>query len=524
MARYVIIFLALIALLIALMVSLMPKQQRADLTFVNRGSISTLDPAAMSWMQDIRMALTIWEGLYTYDPVTTEPIPGAASGVDISADKRTNTFHIRPDARWSNGDSLTADDFVYAWRRPLEPGTTADYAFFFDLIHGGKEYVSWRLEAAERLGGIGDVAKREAALNAHLADADVRFNETVGISALDEKTLRVRLARPVAYFLDLCAFSIFLPVHRESVDPFKIVGETGLIYYDEQWVKPGHTQWNGPFVLEDWAFKRHLRLRKNPYYWDQDNVRLDSIEAVEVEDPNTAWLLYSGGRVDWLSSIDTVYTPKLIAQSNSPVAGAVNHKGAKRNDIHSFPAFGTYFYNFNCTDKLPDGSSNPFQDVRVRQAFTMAVNKQELVDEVVRRSNPTATTFIPPRTIAKYPDVSGLPYDVERAQSLMAAAGFPDGKGFPEVVVLFNTGFQHGEIAQAIIGMWSATLGIKRTRRTSTTSFAGRAGTATTAIRQRFSKCFKRATATMTRGIPTRRSTRCCSTRKNSTTGRRGWR
>ena len=393
--RYVVPIILLAGIAVAIWLGGGTGEPRADFRFINRGSIFTLDPAAMSWMQDIRLALTVWEGLYTYDPETTEPIPGCAFPAEISDGERTYTFRIRPEARWHNGDPVTAHDFVFGWRRAMEPGTAADYAFFFDLIEGVKDYKAWRLSETERIGSIEDAGRQRAARDAHLAEADRRFAETVGIRALDDKTLRVRLARPVAYFLDLCAFSTFLPVHRPSVEPFKIIGDQGVIYYSEQWVKPGNAVFNGPFYITEWKFKQHIRLAKNPHYWNRDAVKLNTIEMVDVEDPNTAWLLYSSGSVDWLSELDTDYAPKLIASSASPFAIATNHSGAERNDIHAFPAFGTYFYNFNCKEKLPDGQPNPFHDPRVRQAFTMAVDREQLVKEVIRRGNPVATTMVP---------------------------------------------------------------------------------------------------------------------------------
>jgi oligopeptide transport system substrate-binding protein len=461
MTRWLVVA-GVMALGVALLVPISAPGERAEFTFINRGSITTLDPAAMSWMQDIRLALTVWEGLYTYHPETTEPVPGCAYAAEISEDKRTYTFTIRPEARWHNGEPVTSHDFVYAWRRAFEPGTAADYAFFFDLIEGVKAYHAWRTGETERIGGIADRSEKLAARDAHLAEADKRFSEMVEIRALTDKTLRVRLIRPVAYFLDLCAFSIFLPVHPATVEEYKEIGEDGLIYYSEQWVKPENTFFNGAFYLSKWRFKQDMWLAKNPYYWDREHVQLNNIKMIDVEDPNTRWLFYSGGLVDWLSSLDTSYTPDLIGRSNSPVSGAVNHAAnAERNDIHAFPAFGTYFYNYNCKDTLPGGEPNPFKDPRVRQAFTMAVNKQTLVDHVVRKNNPIVTTMVPPGSIPGYPKVEGLPYDPERARKLLAEAGYPGGKGIPDVVVLFNTGFMHGDIAQAIVGMWKEELGIQ---------------------------------------------------------------
>lgn len=462
MIRYLVVAGIIAAVFAVLWASTDHAREPADFRFINRGSITTLDPAAMSWMQDIRLGLTVWEGLYRYDPETTEPIPGCAFPARISNDRRTYTFEIRPEARWHTGEPVTAHDFQYGWRRAFEPGTAADYAFFFDHIVGVKEYVAWRLAEIQRIGAIADRTEKRRVRDAHLAEADRRFCETVGIRVLDERTLEVELVRPVHYFLDLCAFSIFVPVHRQAIEPFKIVSDSGLIYYNEQWPKPGNACYNGPFYITDWQFKRSMWLARNPHYWQADTVKLDTLEMLDIEDRNTAWLFYSSGRVDWLSEASVmVYTPRLIADSGSPVPGALNTQGTRRDDIHAFPAFGTYFYNFNCTDRLPDGAPNPFVDPRVRQAFTMAVDKQKIVDQVVRKGNPVATTFIPVGSIPGYPTVTGRSYDPDRARQLLAEAGYPDGNGFPEVVILVNTGFEHEDIGLAVIGMWERNLGIQ---------------------------------------------------------------
>ncbi len=459
--RYLVPLILVVAVVGVVWLGLSTEGPQADFTFVNRGTIFTLDPAAMSWMQDIRVAVTIWEGLYSYDAVTSAPIPACALPVEISDDGLVYTFRIRPEARWSNGDPVTADDFIFAWRRAVEPGTAKDYAFFFNDIAGIEPYTKWRLEETARLGALQvSPEEKRRQRDAHLAEADRRFAEEVGLRSPDPKTLVVTLRKRLPYFLDLCAFSTFLPVHRKTVEPFQIDDPNGMTYYSEQWVKPDNAVYNGAFMVTQWVFKRHLLMERNPHYWDAASVRLNSIRMVDVEDPNTAWLLYAGGRADFLTTLDTVYAPKLIAQSDSPLPGALNHGTGQRDDIHLFSNFGTFYYNINCTPKLPDGSPNPFQDLRVRQAFVMATDKQALVDRVIRTGNPIATSFVPPGSIPGYPLVEGLPFDPDRARELLAEAGYPGGKGFPQVVVLFSTGAALAEISQALLKMWSSNLGV----------------------------------------------------------------
>ncbi len=134
------------------------------------------------------------------------------------------------------------------------------------------------------------------------------------------------------------------------------------------------------------------------------------------------------------------------------------HAG-RRDDIRSCMAFGTYFYNFNCLDRLPDGRANPFRDKRVRMAFNLAVDKQALVDNVVKLGNRVATSFVPPGSIRGYNSPAGPDHDPEKARQLLAQAGYPGGKGLGPVELLFNTGFRHEHVGQAIAGMWREQLG-----------------------------------------------------------------
>lgn len=419
----------------------------AQFRFSGSGAIATLDPAQMSWIQDLRIAGLMYEGLFATDPDTLRPIPACAEHVDVDASDREYTFRLRDDARWSNGDPVTADDFVFAWRRAIEPGTAADYAFFFHDIEGLAEYVAWRWQEINRIAAL-PAAHRADAATRHLVEADARFARSVSLRALDPRTLHVRLRRPVAYWLDIASFAAAYPLHRRSVEPWRRVGESGIVYYDEQWAKPGCTHYNGPYVLSDWRFKRGLTLRRNPHYWDRGRIHIDSVAYVDVADPDTAWLMYSTGRLDWLPSVEASFAPVLVAQAR------------QRPDVHPYRAFGTYYYNVNCRARLWDGRPNPFADPRVRRAFSLAVDRQALVDHVTRRGEPAATTLVPPGVIPDYPAVEGPGFDPVRARAELAAAGYPDGRGFPRVRLLYNTDGNHGLIAESMAGMWRSTLGV----------------------------------------------------------------
>lgn len=421
MRRLLLIPLALLILLAGAMLwSGGGGEAKPDFTFINRGEIGTLDPNRMSWLQDIRVGYGLWEGLYTLDNKTLQAIPGTADRITISPDQRVYTFHIRDTARWSNGDRVAAGDFVFAWRRMLrEPG---DYTELLHCIVGAAAYEK-----------------------AYAAGRD-DFS-TVGIKALNPATLQVTLEHPVAYFPDLCAFPPFFPLHEKSMAPFaQTDAQTGHVTYDKRFTRPPYLVTNGPFRLATWQFKRHLILEASPYYWDKQNVRSKRIEVLSADDPLWGYLRYEAGSVDWITDATGQIGAELYAQH--------------RKDLHVFPAFGTYFYALNCDSTFQDGSPNPFADARVRQAFSMAIDRRPIVQTVTRMGERIAYRYIPPDVFPNYHPPQGLGYDVSRAQSLLAQAGYPGGRGFPRVSILFNNEFHHGEVAQLVRRQWLENLGV----------------------------------------------------------------
>jgi oligopeptide transport system substrate-binding protein len=400
-------------------------ERRADFTFINRGETKTLDLNRISWAQDIRTAYILWEGLYTVDPVRTlEPVLGCAGKVGLSDDQTVYTFHIRPEARWTNGDDVTAHDFVFSWRRMLEePG---DYTYLFFYIRGAEAYSN-------------DFQK-----NPKTADF-----KTVGLEVLDPKTLRVTLGNPVPYFPDICAFPPAFPLHERSMAKFKEVDAAGRTSYRQDFTRPPDLVTNGPFRLDSWAFKQRLRFVKSEHYWDRARVRSNTIDMVSCEEPMAQFLMFYNGSVDWVA--DITIGPEVAAD-------LFLHK---RTDLLNVgKGFGTYFYSINCLEKLPDGRPNPFRDVRVRQAFSMAIDKRPVVENVTRLGEPVTSNYIPVGVFAGYDSPPGLPFDVKRARQLLAEAGYPGGKGWPRISLLYNTGAHHADVAQIVRRQWLENLGI----------------------------------------------------------------
>jgi oligopeptide transport system substrate-binding protein len=528
--RIILPVVLILGLSVAVALSTGSNRPRADFTFINHGSINILDPAQMSYMQDIRMAQAMWEGLTTLHPETSVAIEGAAYfPPEVSADKKLWRFTLRPEARWSNGDPLTTADYIRAWRRAIEPGTADVYAeLITNHIAGTAEYAKWRTACTEAFslmrqlqrgeaikqkdamtlltGPFGQVLANELAVSTqpsgpneadshwtrlaqslssdsrdwrtltddlllkHASEMEQRWRR-VGVQALDDHRLEVRLSRPTTYFLDLTAFSTYLPVHKsiellhdryviERGDSRTVlpVTDTGLWSYDPQWTKPDYHRkgypgviCNGPYILKEWQFKQRMRFEANPMYWNAKNVRSKSVETIDIEYANTAFMVYSQKRADMMSDLTMDYTSELVKQA----------RDGRRPDIKPIPCFGTYEYTFNCRPTLPDGTVNPLADPRVRRALTMAINKKDMVENAFPRlGNPVATTFVPRGSIPGYKSPAGLPYDTNRAREELAAAGFPGGRGFPVLPLLYNTGFNHELGAQAIKRMWERELGI----------------------------------------------------------------
>jgi oligopeptide transport system substrate-binding protein len=444
MLRLLVIPTCLVALLAAsILLWKSPADPRADFTFILRGDNKCLDPNGMSWMQDIRLAYGLWEGLYTLDPATLKPIPGCADEIGIDATKTIYTFHIRDNARWSNGDPVLAGDFVFAWRRMLE--TPGDYTYLFHYIRGAQEYESqYAQKVAEAAKTAGD---QQPAPIGPMPDF-----AAVGIETPDRKTIRVTLKEPIPFFPALCAFPSFFPLNERSMwNPAlhnTIVDKrTGQVTFDQHFTRPPYLISNGPYYLADWTFKRRLRMIANDYYWDRQHVRSRVIDQIYFDEPMAAYRTYNDGTADWLSDVD----PDLAA--------AILRRG-DRPDLHMFSGFGTYYFEFNCLPKLPDGRTNPLYDSRVRRALSMAIDKQSIIDEVGRLHQPLATTYIPPGIFDGYTSPKGLPFDIAAAKKLLAEAGYPGGRGFGRLTILYNTEGMHGDIAKMLHRQWQLNLGI----------------------------------------------------------------
>lgn len=368
--------------------------------FVNGAEPEALDPALLSGQSDGRIAQALFEGLVVQHPRTLLPVPGVAHSWDVSEDGRSYTFHLRSTARWSDGAPVTARDFEWSWKRVLHPQTPSRYADLFYLLRNARAYKKQEVAAAE----------------------------AVGVTARDDSTLVVELEEPTPYFLHLLTSYAFLPVPRTAVER-----------WGDRWTRPEHIVSNGAFRLAEHRPSDRLVLHRNPRYWDATRVRLNTIIAYCSEDLATALNMYRAGMTDWNPSgyIPAEYVPY------------VRHYA----DFRSGPFLATCFYSFNVTRP-------PFDDVRVRRALALAVDRERITRYLLHGSKTPWGNVVAPG-FAGYPYPAGAGFDPQSARRLLTAAGYPGGRGFPPAEILFNTSQDQRKIAEAVQAMWKQELGIE---------------------------------------------------------------
>ena len=399
----------------------------------------TLNPQDTSSLTDFRVITALFEGLLRVEATDLSLEPGVAASLpEISEDGRTLTFTLRPGAAWSNGNPVTAEDFAFAWRRGITPDFAAIYSALFFVIDGAEDAYRWRERQLEDFDSQQQTAQEAwDAFQQHL-------DATVGIEAVDGRTLRVRLRSPTAFFPSLTAFGTFMPNHRGSVEPLiTLDNNTGRARFDGTYFTDAKRMIsNGAYVLTSWELRRRLVMDVNPHYWDIARMRTPRIvqSVIEKNDP-LRFVRYLNGDFDWVPAIEGNLAMRLQE------AGAT--------DTVAVPRAGLEYYAFNVRDEV-DGQPNPLADVRVRRALSMAIDKRSLVENVTRLGEPVAHTFVPVGAVPGYePPVEADPgFDPAAARALLAEAGYPGGKGFPTLRLLYNTSTSRERIAVRIAGQW----------------------------------------------------------------------
>ena len=364
-----------------------------------------LDSQITTGVYEYHLALALQEGLLSADPVTLEPSPGVAEKWEISADGLVYTFHLRANAKWSNGDPLTAKDFVRSYQRMLTASLAAEYAYMLFGVTGAQDYYDGKLK---------------------------NFSQT-GFKALDEHTFQLALRQPQPYLLSAMNHHAWFPVHIPTIEKFG-----GLARKGTAWTRPENFVGNGPFVLKEWSHNQKIIVARSPTYWDRDNVKLDEIHFYPINSIDTEERMFRTGQLHVTNEV--------------PLTKIAVYRKEQPDSIHVDPYCGIYYYRLNV-------KRAPFTDVRVRKALALAVDRESLVKNVTLAEEIPAYSFVPPN-VAGYTSRNTFKADLAEAKRLLAEAGYPDGKGFPPTEFLYNTLEKHRVIAEAIQGMWSKNLGI----------------------------------------------------------------
>lgn len=389
----------------------LPLAEKQVIRIGNGSEPKGLDPAKVTGVPEHHILQNLFEGLTGQDPITLEPTPGMASSWTISPDGKTYTFKIRPNAKWSDGIPLTAEDFVASWIRALEPKTAAEYAYQLYYISNGEEYNTGKLKDSTK----------------------------VGVKAKDKQTLVVTLKEPTPFFIRLTSFVTLYPV------PSHIIKKHG----EEEWTHEGKMVSNGPFRLSEWKINKHIKLVRNENYWDAARVKLSEAVILPIENIDTENKMFHQGELDMTASVPSLRIPKYVKERESQPAA---------HPYQSHPYLGTYFYRINVNKK-------PLDDKRIRRALALTIDRKLLIDKVILGGQKPALGFTPPDTAGyTFPgnlNASITPEAIAEARKLLADAGFPGGKGFPKFDILYNTSEDHKKIAIAIQQMWKKHLGIE---------------------------------------------------------------
>ena len=368
-----------------------------------------IDPHIVTGVPEHHILISLCEGLTIPNPNPSGSdgyIPGTAESWTISDDGKQYIFNLNKNAKWSNGEPVTADDFVWSWKRILTASLGSQYPDMLYYLEGAYEYHNGLID---------------------------NFNE-VGVKALDTHTLKVNLKNPTPFFIGLLSHYSTWPVHKETVLKHGDIDDR-----NGEWTRPGNFVCNGPFQLKTWELNNKIVVEKNPHYYDASMVRLNEIHYYPVSNVMTEDRMFRAGQLHLTSSMPTQKCPIYIEEKNP--------------NLKIDPYMGTYFYRINTENET-------LSDVRVRKALAYSIDRQLLVDKVTQCGQIPAYSFTPPGSNGYQPSTE-IPYDPVLAKQLLAEAGYSSDNPFPKLEILFNTNEGHRKVALAIQQMWQNELGIE---------------------------------------------------------------
>ncbi len=371
----------------------------------NYAEPADLDPQSMNAFTDSQIAYTLFEGLTTLDAKSSRAVPAAADHWSVSPDGTVYVFHIRAGARWSNGEPVTAEDFVYSFRRILDPAFAAVYS-----------YMLWPIKNAEAFnaGTLTDFSK-------------------VGVRARAPDSLEVTLTQPTPYLPELAAHTTWLPVHKPVIEKFGPMNKKGT-----DWTRPGNLVGNGAFTLAEWVPNARISVSKNPLYWDAAATRLNEVQFYPIEKETVEELAYRSGQ--------------LHATNRLPSSKIDVYRRHVPTDLRSDPILSTGYLILNVTRP-------PMDNKKLRQALARAMDRLAIARDVTQGAYTPAHSLTPPGC-GGYTAAAGIPDDYAEARRLLAEAGYPGGKGLGPIEVQSYTADVSLRMMEAVQAMWHRELGV----------------------------------------------------------------
>jgi oligopeptide transport system substrate-binding protein len=377
------------------------------------GEPASIDPAHDQDTTQETVIKQLFTGLTRMTP-ELKPEGALADSWQFNADNTQITFKLKQ-TKWSDGQPVTAKDFEYAWKRFIDPRTASEYvSLVTGVIKGATELNTTP---------VSDTAKLQQAI------------DNLGVKATDDTTLQVTFEKPAPFFLDIAALGNMAPVRKDVVEKF-----------GDKWTEAGSLIGNGPFTLKAWTKGSDMTLAPNPSYYE-GAPKLQNLNFKFIADDATSFANYQADEID----ISSVPPPEIAGVRNNPQF---------QDQVVQSPQLATYMFGFNTTKP-------PFDNVKVRQAFAYAINRKALTDQVLNGVPAPAYSFIPPgmpgHLSATDAGAAAQTFDAAKAKQLLSDAGYPDGKGFPEITLAFNNNSSHSLIAQRIQSDLQNNLGVKIT-------------------------------------------------------------
>ena len=381
---------------------------RNKILLINEGAEPrTLDPHMGQSLPDYHIIMGLIEGLVGCHPGDqSKEVPGMADHWEHNNDYSIWIFHIGEDRKWSNGDPVTAQDFVFSYKRILTPRFGAQYVDLLFVMKGAEDYFKGKIN---------------------------NFDQ-VGIKALDDHTLRIELVGPTPYFLSLLQHYAWFPVNPKTILKFGTISER-----DTKWTLPENYVGNGPFKLKSWRSHDVIEMVRNPLYWDAATVKLNGINFYLIENQNTENRAFQAGQLHKTYGLQFDKVPY--------------YRLERPEYLRIDPWQGVYFYRLNVERK-------PLDNPKVRLALNLAINRESIVKNITRQDEQPTTGFIPPG-MEGYQPLKVITYDPGKARQLLTEAGYPNGKGFPKFNIMINFNEAHRMIAEAVQQMWKEELNVQ---------------------------------------------------------------